>query len=258
MKLKGQVAVVTGGGQGIGRGIALKLAQEGACVVLGDINLSTARNVAAEVEKIGQKSLAVRVDVTQPDQVDDLIAQTIKTFGQLNIMCNNAGVGSVQPFLEITEDEWNRVFAVNVNGVLFGIQSAAREMAKGQGGCIINTSSVAGRQGRPMLAAYAASKAAVINLTQSAAMALAHYKIRVNAVVPGVVETDMGRDVPALMKKYEIEGKVPPNQSNVPMNLLGRNAQPEDVARVVLFLASQDSEYMTGQSINVTGGRFMS
>ena len=256
MKLAGRVAIVTGAGRGVGRGIAIELARNGANVVVADLNLDTAEAVADEVNALERDARPLLVDVTVQSQMEAMVARTVTDLGRLDIMVNNAGVGHVKPFLEITEDEWDMVFAVNLKGMLFGMQAAAKAMIyQERCGRIVNISSVAGKSGRPVLASYAASKAAVINLTQSAAMALAPHKITVNAICPGVVDTHMGKSVIAKMQAYVDEGKIPEELIRIPEAPLGPRAEPEDIAKMAAFLASDDADYITGQSINVDGGR---
>ena len=256
MKLAGRAAIVTGAGRGVGRGIALELARNGANVVVADRNLDTARAVADEIETLGADALPLLVDVTVKSQMEAMAVKAAADFGRLDIMVNNAGVGHVKPFLEITEDEWDGVFAVNLKGMLFGMQATAKAMInQGRCGRIVNISSVAGKSGRPVLAAYAASKSAIINLTQSAAMALAPHEITVNAICPGVVDTHMGKSVLAKMQAYVDEGKIPEELIQIPAAPLGPRAEPEDIARMAAFLVSDDAAYITGQSINVDGGR---
>ncbi len=256
MKLAGRVAIVTGAGRGVGRGIAIELARNGANVVVADLNLDTAEAVADEVNALERDARPLLVDVTVQSQMEAMVARAVTDLGRLDIMVNNAGVGHVKPFLEITEDEWDMVFAVNLKGMLFGMQAAAKAMIyQERCGRIVNISSVAGKSGRPVLASYAASKAAVINLTQSAAMALAPHKITVNAICPGVVDTHMGKSVIAKMQAYVDEGKIPEELIRIPEAPLGPRAEPEDIAKMAAFLASDDADYITGQSINVDGGR---
>ena len=256
MKLAGRVAIVTGAGRGVGRGIALELARNGANVVVADLNLDTAEAVADEVNALERDARPLLVDVTVQSQMEAMVARAVTDLGRLDIMVNNAGVGHVKPFLDITEDEWDMVFAVNLKGMLFGMQAAAKAMIyQERCGRIVNISSVAGKSGRPVLASYAASKAAVINLTQSAAMALAPHKITVNAICPGVVDTHMGKSVIAKMQAYVDEGKIPEELIRIPEAPLGPRAEPEDIAKMAAFLASDDADYITGQSINVDGGR---
>jgi len=258
MTLDGRVAIVTGAGGGIGGAISRTLARNGADVVVADVADERLADLVNDVQALGRRALSRRVDVTVPSEMDSLVAAAVAEFGRLDIMVNNAGLGHVRVLLEMTEDEWDRVFAVNVKGVLFGIQAAAREMIRqGTGGRIINMSSVAGKGGRPLLAAYAASKAAVINLTQSSALAFAPHKITVNSICPGVIDTPMGPGTLAKMTALADAGKAPPDHARVPSAPLGDVGQPEDVAEVALFLAGDGSAYLTGQTINVCGGRKM-
>ena len=251
MKLAGRVAIVTGGGQGIGREIALGLARAGARVLVTDLNSATAERVAGEINSLGQQATARSLDVRVKSQVDGVVAHTVQEMGRLDIMVNNAGIVHVKPFVEITEQESDEVFAVNVKGVLFGTQAAAREMIKQQSGRIINTSSVAAKFARPMLMAYAASKATVISITRSAALALAPYQVRVNALCPGAVDTAQFEKSRSDLISYGDQGEA------IPLSPLGRIGRPEDIAKVAVFLASDDSDYMTGQAINISGGTCM-
>lgn len=255
-RLLGRVAIVTGGGRGIGREIALDLAREGTDVAVADLDRASAESTAQEICKLGQRAISIQVDVRSKTQMDALVTQTVKELEHLDIMVNNAGIGHCKPLLDITEEEWDRVFSINIKGMLFGIQAAAQVMIGAQrGGRIINIASVAGKSGRPLLAAYAASKAAAINLTQSAAGALASHRITVNAICPGVVGTVLAKDVLGQMKEYLDSGQATEDMIRVPPALLGPEAQPRDISRMVVYLASDDGAYITAQSINIDGGR---
>jgi meso-butanediol dehydrogenase/(S,S)-butanediol dehydrogenase/diacetyl reductase len=254
--LKGQVAIVTGAGRGIGRGIALTLARCGADIGVTDLDAESAASVAEELRALGHRAIALSVDVSQKVQVEKAVRSLAAEFGRLDIMVNNAGIVEVRRFLDVTEDHWDRVFAVNTKGTLFGIQAAARVMIEsGTRGRIINIASVAGKSGRPLLAAYAASKAAIINLTQSAAYALAEHRITVNCICPGVVGTDMGKKALSEMGALTGEGSASSEQSRVPPAPLGPEATPEDVAGMIAYLASAQAAYITAQAINIDGGR---
>jgi NAD(P)-dependent dehydrogenase (short-subunit alcohol dehydrogenase family) len=186
-----------------------------------------------------------------------MVDSAIRRLGRLDILVNNAGVVSLRPLLEVTEEEWDQLFAVNLKGVLFGIQAAGRVMVQQRSGRIVNLSSIGAKRGSGLMAAYCASKAGVISLTRSAALALASYSITVNAVCPGVVETPMWERVSTAQGHYEgrpAEEVRRRRQAEIP---LGRGETPEDVARVVAFLASDDAAYMTGQALNVCGGVVM-
>lgn len=256
MELAGRVAIVTGAGQGIGRAIALELARLGADVGVADLNSAAVESVAEEVRVLGRRGIARTVDVSKKQQVEELVGGINDELGGLDIMVNNAGIISVERFLDLTEEHWDRAFAVNTKGALFGVQAAGRLMVDaGTKGRIVNMSSVAGKNGRPLLAAYSASKAAIINLTQSAAQALAPHQITVNCICPGVVDAPMGESALSQMNKLAADGKVAQAQSDVPPAPLGPTASPEDVARMVAYLAGTGGEYITAQSINVDGGR---
>lgn len=256
MKLDGKVAIVTGGGQGIGAEMARALAAEGARVAVADIALDHAESVAAE---LGDKGLAVRVDVRDRASVDAMVQQVVAAFGRLDILINNAAVFELAPILEITEAGFDRQFSINVKGTLLCIQAAARQMiAQGQGGKIINMASQAGRRGEALVGAYCASKAAVISLTQSAALGLIEHGINVNGIAPGVVDTPMWDEVDAGFAKYE---GLQPGEKKRQVGLAvpaGRMGVPADYRGIAVFLASSDSDYIVAQTFNVDGGNWMS
>jgi meso-butanediol dehydrogenase/(S,S)-butanediol dehydrogenase/diacetyl reductase len=259
------VAAVTGGGQGIGRAIALRLASEGAHVAIVDRNEETAGLVADEVVRAGRRSLAVRADVSTRAECERMVNQIVRDLGRLDVMYCNAGVAQAKPIFEISEKDWDQVLAVNVKGVFFTLQASARQMLRqdrsrpgGPRGKIIPTASIAGRSGgRPMLLHYAASKAAVISMTQSAALALAP-DVTVNALCPGVVETDMWKTIDEQWSYAEGWEQGEAWRRRIAPIPMGRPETPDDVAGVAAFLASADSDYMTGQSINIEGGLVMS
>jgi acetoin reductase-like protein len=256
--LKGRVAVVTGSGQGIGRAISLRLAQDGADLVLMDLNLETAETVAGEVRELGRKAVAMQVDVRDRERVQASIAESVTAMGQIDILVNNAGVGLFNPIFDITEEELDLQYEVNVKGLFFALQAAAEYMVKQMSGKIINLASQAGRRGEPYALSYCMSKAAVISVTQSAALALAPYKVNVNAVSPGVVDTPFWEKVDKIFAKIQGLPEGEPKRRAVEAIPLGRIEQPEDVAKVVAFLAGPDSDYMTGQTVNVDGGSVLS
>jgi D-sorbitol dehydrogenase (acceptor) len=252
-------AVITGGGQGIGKAIALRFAAEGATVVVADLSLDNAEAVAAEIESLHGQAIAVAVDVRDESQVQKMIDLTREAFGGLDILVNNAGLGRFGPFLDVTEADWDFMFDVNCKGLLWCSQAGARAMIEqGTGGKIINIASQAGRRGEALALAYCASKACVISMTQSIALALAPYGINVNAVAPGVVDTPFWEDVDRQFAKL---GNLPvgePKRQAVAAIPLGRIERPEDVAGAAVFLASADGDYITQQCFNVDGGNWPS
>lgn len=264
MRLAGRSVLVTGAGKGIGRGIAMRLAEEGGEVAVADIDLALASQCSDEIAAKGGSSIAVEVDTSERDQVRRMIDTVVETFGKLDIAFNNAGVGHNAAFLDITVEQWDRMFTVNAKGVFLCIQEEARRMIEqGGGGKIVNTASIAGRHGSAYQAHYSASKFAVIGLTQSAAKALAPHRITVNAMNPGIIDTSMwqttDRELAAIHaaefgKRYQPGDVTEEIRTQIPLSRVGL---PADVAALALFLASTDSDYITGQSINVCGGLVM-
>jgi len=256
MKLEGKVAIVTGGGQGIGAEMARALASEGARVAVADIALDHATSVAGE---FGDNGLAVAVDVRDQASVDAMVAQVVAHFGRLDILINNAAVFELAPILEISERSFDRQFSINVKGTIFCMQAAARRMIEqGGGGKIINMASQAGRRGEPLVGVYCASKAAVISLTQSAGLGLIKHGINVNGIAPGVVDTPMWDEVDAGFASYE---GLQPGDKKRQVGLAvpaGRMGVPEDYRGIAVFLASSDSDYIVAQTFNVDGGNWMS
>jgi len=256
MKLQGKVAIITGGARGIGRAIGERYAAEGARVVVADLHEPDCKATAAA---IGHGALGVGVDVTKQASIDALVATVVEKCGGIDILVNNAGVFDMGPLLEVTHDSYHKIFAVNVEGLLFTLQAVARQMVKqGRGGKIINFASQAGRRGEALVAVYCASKAAVISITQSAGLALAKEKINVNGIAPGVVDTPMWDHVDSLFAKYE---KLQPGEKKKQVGLAvpyGRMGKPEDMTGVALFLASADADYIVAQTFNADGGNWMS
>lgn len=250
-----KVALITGSGRGIGRAIALRLAKDGFNIVINDRNQSRANEVCEEIHQLGTKCISFPADVSRKEDVFRMVEETITQFGRLDVMVANAGILKVKPLLEIEKSDLDDVFNVNVHGVLYSIQAAAQAMIdlkiKGK---IITASSIAGKRGSIYLAHYAASKAAVIGLTHTAARELAPYGITVNAYCPGVVHTEMWDDIDQSIGKLLNVSKGEVMKKRIDEILLGRVEQPEDVANFVSFLASEDSNYMTGQSIPIDGG----
>lgn len=257
MKLEGKVAAVTGGGSGMGKAIAQAYAREGAKVVVADLNLGAAQAVAGEIAATGGEATAVETDVRSQARARAMVDTAVASFGGLDILVNNAGVGKIIPFLETTNEDWDFMFDVNCKGMLWCSQAAARQMIEqGRGGKIVNLASQAGRRGEALVLAYCASKACVISMTQSMALALAPHKINVNGIAPGIVDTPFWVEVDkqfANLLGWEI-GE--PKRKFVESIPLGRIEQPEDVTGAAIFLASSDSDYMTQQTLNVDGGNW--
>lgn len=238
--LKGKTAIVTGGGQGIGRGIVQVLSKEGAEVIVADLNLANAEKTAAEINEGGGRAVATKCDVSQKSEVDAMIEATISHFGKVDILVNNAGIYPFKPFLEMTEDDWDKVVAINLKGSFLCTQAAALKMAEGSK--IVTISSVAGFIGFEGLAHYCATKGGINASIRAIALELAKKKININAVAPGAIET------PGATSTDEIK-----NQT-VAMIPAARMGQPEDIANAVAFLASDKADYITGQTLIVDGG----
>lgn len=271
--LEGKVAIVTGAGRqrGVGRSIALRLAWEGADVIVSDLchrpeqlpqyfpvaDWEQLESVAEEVRAQGRRALAVKADVTNSQDVEAMIAKAMESFGRIDILVSNASLEIAGPVLEYPEAAWDTVMAVNVKGCFLCCKAAASQMiGQGQGGKIIIIAAQEAKTGMPYLAAYSASKFALIGFTQALAQELAPHRINVNAVCPGTIDNDLGaqrfaREAEAAGISME-EAKAGIVQARIP---LGRVGQAEDVAKVVAWLASPESDYMTGQAINVTGGQ---
>ena len=273
-KLDGKVALVTGaGGQhGLGRAIAVRLAQEGAHVVINDVVLQRHNSpgwaglpdLVREIEALGCQALPVMADVSNAQQVDAMVAQALQHFGQIDILVNNAGALAGRdrvPVVELEEAEWDRIQNVNVKGTFLCSRAVARAMiARNQGGKIINISSTAGKRGMARYAAYCSSKFAVRGFTQALAMELAPYQINVNAICPGLMETERVADMAAALApagvSAEAHRQLMITQANE-STPLGRIGQADDVARTAAFLASAESDYLTGLSVNVAGGALL-
>jgi len=262
-RLKGCIALVTGAGRGIGAAIALRYAQEGAKVVLADLDEENVRAVAEQARTFGVAAESLGVDIREPEQSAAMIGHVMDRFGRLDILVNNAGVIRVRTLLDTTPGDWDYIQSVNARGLFFALQAGARQMIGqsplGEGrpcGKIINMASIAGRGGRAMLGAYAASKATVINVTQTAAAEFAP-RLTVNSICPGPVDTEMWKTIDREWSEHEQRplGSVWKERAGaVPM---GRGETPEDVAGMALFLASADADYITGQSYHIDGGVVM-
>lgn len=243
-QLEGKVAVVTGASRGIGAAIARRLAGDGASVVVNYRGQrERAEEVVQEIRDAGGEAMAVQADVAEPDQLSRLFREVEERFGRLDILVNNAGIAEFAPIEKVTAEHVDRMFAVNVRGVLLAAREAADRFGEG-GGRIINVSSIVGSTPMPTSAAYSATKAAVDNITKTLASELGPRKVTVNAVAPGPVETDMFQDSGLTAMADTLIERTP----------LGRIGQTDDVAKVVAFLASGDAAWMTGQIVHTTGG----
>jgi meso-butanediol dehydrogenase / (S,S)-butanediol dehydrogenase / diacetyl reductase len=253
-RLDGRVALVTGGGSGIGRAIALRLARDGADVAVGGRRREPAEAAVREIQTLGRRGLAVVADVCVQAQVRDMVAEVVRALGRLDIMVANAGIVKVCGVQEVTEELWDRMMNVNAKGVFFCDQAAAEQMVRqGQGGRIINAASDAGRRAVKFASAYSASKFAVVAITQSFALELAPHQITVNAYCPGIVDTPIWKDCDGDL----IRVGAPSMAERIAATPLGRAQSTEDVANLVAFLASDEGDFITGQAILQNGGRLM-
>ncbi|AIX75351.1 MAG: (S)-acetoin forming diacetyl reductase [Mixta calida] len=257
--MESKVALVTGSGQGIGKAIALRLAKDGFAVSVVDYNAETARQVADEITRQGGKAVALQADVSDRDRVFAVVEQTQQQLGGFDVIVNNAGIAPTTLIEEITPEIVDKVYNINVKGVIWGIQAAVKAFkAQGRGGKIINASSQAGHVGNPELAIYSSSKFAVRGLTQTAARDLAPLGITVNAYCPGIVKTPMWDEID---RQVSAAAGQPPGYGTAEFAkriTLGRLSEPEDVAACVAFLAGPDSDYMTGQALLIDGGMVFS
>lgn len=254
MMLPDKIAIVTGASKGIGRAIGLRLAKEGANVVIADVDKDEGKKVAQMIREMGRDCLAVKCDVSNVQEVEGMVEKTMQKLGRIDILVNNAGVSSMAAMVELEEKDWDFNMDINAKGQFLCSRAVAKHMIKQKSGKIINNASLAAKRGARFLAHYSASKFAVLGLTYTMAIELAPYNITVNAVCPGIVETDMIRR--EWKWEGDIRGMTPDEVRNEVLGeiLLGRLCQPEDVAGAVAFLASKDADYLTGQSINVNGG----
>lgn len=256
MSVQGKRVLVTGAAQGIGRGIVDRLASEGAHVCVADIDEAGAKKAAAEIRDAGGSAVATSGDVAERADIRQMIDTCVAELGGLDVMFNNAGFNKPEPFLEITEEVWHQIMNVNALGVLMGCQEAAKTMIdQGGGGKIVNTASIAGRQGFPSFIPYCVSKFGVIAITQGAARALAAHGITVNAFAPGVVATPLWDKLDQDL--MDIGDSERPGQAMEEFSagiLRGRPADPADIAGTARYLASTDSDYLTGQVVMIDGG----
>ncbi len=245
MRLQNKVGIVTGAGRGIGQGIALKLAQEGAKVIVVDVSTENGNNTVAKIKEQGGEAIFTSCNIASQEEVESLFATAIEKFGTVDIVVNNAGINRDGMLHKLTHEQWDQVIGVNLTGTFHCVQAAAKMMRERQSGRIINISS-ASWLGNIGQANYAASKAGVIGLTKTAARELAKYNVTVNAICPGFIDTDMTRGVPEKVWDVMIN-KIP----------MGRAGTPADVANLIAFLASDEGGYITAEVINVGGGMIL-
>ncbi|MDD5492306.1 MAG: 3-oxoacyl-[acyl-carrier-protein] reductase [bacterium] len=246
MKLAGKVAIITGAAQGIGKEIAIALAQEGSDLVIVDVNLEQAEKTAQELADLGRKTMALKVDVSKSTEVEEMVNKILDKFGKIDILVNNAGITRDNLLLRMKEEEWDLVISINLKGTFNCLKAVTRPMIKARSGKIVNIASIIGIAGNAGQANYAASKAGVIALTKSAAKELASRNVNVNAVAPGFIQTAMTHVLPEAVKQEMLK--------RIPLAKLG---EVKDVAKAVLFLAGPDSDYITGQVVVVDGGMVM-
>ncbi|MBO6867376.1 MAG: L-iditol 2-dehydrogenase [Thalassococcus sp.] len=255
-RLEGKTALITGAARGIGRTFAEAYLREGAKVVIADIDADRGAETAKE---LGSKAAFVRLDVTDQDSIDQVIASAAETFGQIDILINNAAIFTAAPIVEIDRADYDRVFAINVSGTLFMMQAVARHMIdRGIKGKIINMASQAGRRGEALVGVYCASKAAVISLTQSAGLNLIKNGINVNAIAPGVVDGEHWDGVDAFFAKYENKRLGQKKKEVGDAVPYGRMGTAEDLTGMAVFLATEEADYVVAQTFGVDGGNWMS
>lgn len=249
MRLENKVAIITGSSRGIGLSVAKSFVREGAKVAICDLSLENCKKAVSEIERLYPDAclLPIEVDVTDSDKVRKMVDKVVDTWSTIDILVNNAGITQTKGIMDLTDDEFFSVININTGGVFRCTREVAKIMAKKGSGSIINTSSMVGIYGSPMQASYSASKFAINGLTKNGAKELGRYGIRVNAVAPGVVETDMVRESVSTEMKNQLQRMIP----------LGKTAGPEDLAETYVYLASDDSKYTNGTIISVDGGLVM-
>lgn len=253
MKMDGKIALVTGGGNGIGQAACLEFARQGAKVMVVDIDATAGEKTAVAIRGMGGDAESFQADVSQSSDVQAYVAHTLKTFGRIDTFFNNAGIeGVITPLAEYSEELWDRVMGVNLKGSFLGLRYVLPVMIAQKKGTVVNTASVAGTVGAPGLAAYSASKHAILGLTRTAAGEVGKQGVRVNAVCPGPINTRM---IHSLEKMINPDDPASVAKFNMSRNPMGRYGEPEEIARIVVFLASDESEYVNGVAWLIDGGR---
>ncbi len=246
MRLKDKVALITGGARGIGRAIGLTFAREGADIAVADVNLEIAQQTVLEIQNLGRKAMALEMDVTNYEKVEEGVNKILDKMGKVDILVNNAGITKDNLLLRMSQADWDAVINVNLKGTFNCIKAVSKPMIKQRSGRIISIASIIGLMGNPGQANYAASKAGIIALTKTVAKELASRNVNANAVAPGFIQTEMTAKLPEDVKKKMLEA--------IPLAKLGT---PQDVANICLFLASDEASYITGQVITIDGGMVM-
>ena len=246
MLVENKSALVTGAARGIGKSIALCLAENGANVIVSDINENALKETAEKIESMGRKSMALAVSVTNPGEIEEGLKLCLDKFNRIDILINNAGITRDALIVRMKQSDWEQVISTNLTGTFNWTKAVVKCMIKQKGGCIVNIASIIGLTGNAGQANYSASKAGILGLTKSSARELAPWNIRVNAVAPGFIATQMTEKLPDKIKEQML--------SNIPLKKLG---EPDEVAKTVLFLVSEMSSYITGQVLNVDGGMVM-
>ena len=248
--LTSKIAIVTGAGQGIGKAIAIRLAQAGANIVVAELELDRIADTINEIQKLGRKAIGVTVDVRNRQQVETMVASAIETFGTIDLLINNAGTDIVCDLVDLTDEQWDLQLDVNLKGTFYCCRAVLPEIIKAGGGAIVNIASAAGYISYPGGTAYSAAKAGVMALTRSLAGEVGRHNIRVNAIAPGPIDTPLARSVMQNMANRDD----PAVFTNGPIRRMGR---PEEIANAVAFLASDESSFVTGDTLSVSGGTHM-
>jgi NAD(P)-dependent dehydrogenase (short-subunit alcohol dehydrogenase family) len=254
MRLANKVALITGAGAGIGRTTALLFAQEGAKVVAQDVNADAAHETMQLIQKSGGEAVSIGGDVISSADAEAMVSKAVKTYGRLDVLFNNAGIWRGGTILDISEEDWDRTMNVNVKGIYLVSRYAVQHMMRQEGGSIINAASVAALRGSPMSAAYNASKGAVLLLTKCMALDFGRYGIRVNCTCPGVIDTQMADQLLSYRSLGDDDRKQALLETYEERHAVGRFGQPDEVAKVVLFLAADESSFVTGAAWPVDGG----